>query len=269
MMLAVDGTEPAELRDMMMSNWTSAPARTKDSPAFEAAGGTRLRVGIIGAVLGLIQVMQHLEHIEEVARGNRGRVCGDIYGVGLRQSFFSPAAGKLKIRLHHEQLAHEMTLDGLRIHSGGEIAHAGNEAVGLYRRCPGGGGAEEEARRPPHEPEKETSGHVNHERWLISYADFIHCCSRFLCPLFFFAGGSSQVGKLATGHSGCVQELGVFPAAGTAVPLQAEGSVPPNTVTDAGEHSAHGQHRTDRFLAAGALGGERGEWRDRRTAEGA
>ena len=36
-----------------------------------------------------------------------------IYGVGFSNLFFLPAAGKLKIRLHHEHLAHEMTLDGV------------------------------------------------------------------------------------------------------------------------------------------------------------
>ena len=38
-----------------------------------------------------------------------------------------------------------------------------------------------------------------------------------------------KVGKLALAIQVAFQELGVFPASGTAVPLQADGSVPPNT----------------------------------------
>jgi chemotaxis protein MotA len=36
---------------------------------YEAAGGYSPTVGIIGAVLGLIQVMQHLDNIDEVGKG--------------------------------------------------------------------------------------------------------------------------------------------------------------------------------------------------------
>jgi len=39
-----------------------------------------------------------------------------------------------------------------------------------------------------------------------------------------------KVGKLALAIQVAFQELGVFPASGTAVPLQADGDIPPNTV---------------------------------------
>jgi len=39
-----------------------------------------------------------------------------------------------------------------------------------------------------------------------------------------------KVGKLAMAIQVAFQELGVFPASGTAVPLQAEGTIPPNTI---------------------------------------
>src|SRR5882672_679442 len=114
LMLAVDGTEPAELRDMMDVELDQRASQNEKIPqAFEAAGGYAPTVGIIGAVLGLIQVMQHLDNIEEVGRGIAVAFVATIYGVGFANLFFLPAAGKLKIRLHHEHLAHEMTLDGV------------------------------------------------------------------------------------------------------------------------------------------------------------
>ena len=56
LMLAVDGTEPEELRKMMESE-LNAQAEEEELTArvFESAGGFAPTIGIIGAVLGLIQ----------------------------------------------------------------------------------------------------------------------------------------------------------------------------------------------------------------------
>ncbi len=70
-------------------------------------------IGIIGAVLGLIQVMQHLDKIDEVGRGIAVAFVATIYGVGAANLIFLPAAGKLKIRIREEQIIREMTLEGV------------------------------------------------------------------------------------------------------------------------------------------------------------
>ena len=70
-------------------------------------------IGIIGAVLGLIQVMQHLDKIDEVGRGIAVAFVATIYGVGAANLFFLPASGKLKIRIREEQIIREMTLEGV------------------------------------------------------------------------------------------------------------------------------------------------------------
>src|SRR5262249_23266558 len=68
--LAVDGTDLQELRSMMeLEIVQSEHHREGAAKVFEAAGGYAPTVGIIGAVLGLIQVMKHLENIEEVGHG--------------------------------------------------------------------------------------------------------------------------------------------------------------------------------------------------------
>jgi flagellar motor component MotA len=70
-------------------------------------------IGIIGAVLGLIQVMQHLDKIDEVGRGIAVAFVATIYGVGAANLFFLPVSGKLKIRIRDEQIIREMTLEGV------------------------------------------------------------------------------------------------------------------------------------------------------------
>ena len=114
LMLAVDGTEPQELRKMMELELDNQAEQEEKVPlVFESAGGFAPTIGIIGAVLGLIQVMQHLDKIDEVGRGIAVAFVATIYGVGAANLFFLPAAGKLKIRIREEQVVREMTLEGV------------------------------------------------------------------------------------------------------------------------------------------------------------
>lgn len=114
LMLAVDGTEPSELRTIMEMELENRAEQDELVPrVFESAGGFSPTVGIIGAVLGLIQVMQHLDNINEVGRGIAVAFVATIYGVGAANLFFLPAAGKLKIRNRELQLRHEIMLEGV------------------------------------------------------------------------------------------------------------------------------------------------------------
>ncbi|MGA7219960.1 MAG: flagellar motor protein MotB [Candidatus Sulfotelmatobacter sp.] len=75
------------------------------------------------------------------------------------------------------------------------------------------------------------SGHANHERWLVSYADFITLLFAFFVVLY----ASSQVdqrkvGKLALAIQIAFQEMGVFPASTTEIPLNLDEPMPFSTV---------------------------------------
>jgi chemotaxis protein MotA len=114
LMLAVDGTEPEQLRKMMEMELDNQSEEEEKVPqVFESAGGFSPTIGIIGAVMGLIQVMQHMDKIEEVGRGIAVAFVATIYGVGAANIFFLPAAGKLKIRVRRDQILREMTLEGI------------------------------------------------------------------------------------------------------------------------------------------------------------
>jgi chemotaxis protein MotB len=73
--------------------------------------------------------------------------------------------------------------------------------------------------------------HANHERWLVSYADFITLLFAFFVVLY----ASSQVdqrkvGKLALAIQVAFQEMGVFPASTTEIPLNLNEPMPFSTV---------------------------------------
>lgn len=114
LMLAVDGTEPAELRRIMeVQIDTMGEVEARIPSVLESAGGFSPTIGIIGAVIGLIQVMQHLDHMDQVGRGIAVAFVATIYGVGAANLFFLPAAGKLRQRAREEQRRKEMVLEGV------------------------------------------------------------------------------------------------------------------------------------------------------------
>jgi chemotaxis protein MotA len=114
LMLAVDGTEPQEIRKMMELELDNQAEHEDNIPkVFESAGGFSPTVGIIGAVLGLIQVMQHLDDISEVGRGIAVAFVATIYGVGAANLFFLPVSGKIKMRMRQDQTRREMMLEGV------------------------------------------------------------------------------------------------------------------------------------------------------------
>jgi chemotaxis protein MotB len=78
---------------------------------------------------------------------------------------------------------------------------------------------------------KRPRGHTNHERWLVSYADFITLLFAFFVVLY----ASSQVdkrkvGKLSLAIQVAFQEMGVFPASTTQVPINDSEPMPFSTV---------------------------------------
>ncbi|HEX9111147.1 MAG TPA: flagellar motor protein MotB [Terriglobales bacterium] len=76
---------------------------------------------------------------------------------------------------------------------------------------------------------RKPASHSNHERWLVSYADFITLLFAFFVVLY----ASSQVdkrkvGKLSMAIQVAFQEMGVFQASTTKVPLNPDSPMPFN-----------------------------------------
>lgn len=113
-MLAVDGVQPAELRATMECELAFRHEQEERvASLFDAAGGYAPTVGIMGAILGLIQVMQHLDQINEVGRGIAVAFVATIYGVALANLVLLPCAGKLRLRYRQGSLQREVMLEGV------------------------------------------------------------------------------------------------------------------------------------------------------------
>jgi len=138
LMLAIDGVSPTELRKMMELQLDYQGEKDERVPkVFEAAGGFAPTIGIIGAVLGLIQVMQHLEDINEVGKGIAVAFVATIYGVASANLLFLPWAGKLRILLRERQVVQEMTLEAVLAIAEGVNPRALELQLGSYMSKPG------------------------------------------------------------------------------------------------------------------------------------
>jgi chemotaxis protein MotA len=102
-------SEALEIRDPFLRKAHAlAEARV-----FEAAGGYSPTIGIIGAVMGLIQVMKNLANIEEVGHGIAVAFVATVYGVGIANIFLLPAANKIKARIERDTELKELKLEGV------------------------------------------------------------------------------------------------------------------------------------------------------------
>ena len=112
--LAVDGTDLQEIRKMLeLEIGLEEQHAEAEAKVFECAGGYAPTVGIIGAVMGLIQVMKNLANIDEVGHGIAVSFVATVYGVGLANLFLLPAANKMKARTHVETQRKELILEGV------------------------------------------------------------------------------------------------------------------------------------------------------------
>lgn len=84
-----------------------------DAKVFDSAGGYAPTIGIIGAVLGLIQVMKHLDQMQEVGRGIAVAFVATVYGVAAANLIFLPLGSKMRSQARANSKMHEMILEGV------------------------------------------------------------------------------------------------------------------------------------------------------------
>jgi len=119
--MLVDGCEPNIIRDALLNDRYMLENKGLDSVHFyESMGGYAPTVGILGAVLGLIQVMSHLADPSQLGHGIAVAFVATIYGVGLANLLILPVAQKLKAIVQESAIHHEMMIEGIVSIASGE-----------------------------------------------------------------------------------------------------------------------------------------------------
>lgn len=110
--LAVDGTDPDELREILDAE--IAAKRSTDrakAKVFADLGGFAPTLGIIGTVMGLIHVLENLSNPDELGHLIAGAFVATLWGVLSANVIWLPIGNKLKrlseIEAHHMELLAE------------------------------------------------------------------------------------------------------------------------------------------------------------------
>lgn len=117
---AVDGTEPEYIRAIMESELINIEERHKLGQSIFLAMGTYApALGMIGTLIGLIQMLSQLDDPSQIGAGMATALVTTLYGAVSANLFFLPVAGKLGNRSKEEALQKELVLEGiLSIQSG-------------------------------------------------------------------------------------------------------------------------------------------------------
>ncbi|MFB3091535.1 MAG: motility protein A [Gammaproteobacteria bacterium] len=110
----VNGTEDEDLRKIMDAELALMTQRHKIGQKMYSAMGTYAPAfGMIGTLMGLIQMLQNLEDPAAVGPGMALAMITTFYGALFANLFFLPMAGKLKQRSEREIQFKEMLLMGV------------------------------------------------------------------------------------------------------------------------------------------------------------
>jgi chemotaxis protein MotA len=112
--LAVDGTDPQLMEKVLMTDVARIQMRHREGKKIlEAAGNFAPAFGMIGTLVGLVNMLSSLEDPTSIGAGMATALITTFYGAVLANSVFLPLAGKLEARSEQEMLLKEMVIDGI------------------------------------------------------------------------------------------------------------------------------------------------------------
>ena len=119
--MLIDGNDPAVIRETLQVD--SAVREQRDLLAarvYDGMGGYAPTLGILGAVIGLIQVMHNLSDPSMLGQGIGVAFVATVYGVGLANLVFLPIGTKLRALVREETRVEEMITIGVTAIADGE-----------------------------------------------------------------------------------------------------------------------------------------------------
>ncbi len=111
--LAVDGQSEADIRYMLETEIRTFNERSwRAVQVFQTMGNYAPAMGLIGTLIGLIQMLGTLENPSTVGPAMAVALVTTFYGAILANLFFLPIAGKIKNRSEEEAVVKAITVEG-------------------------------------------------------------------------------------------------------------------------------------------------------------
>lgn len=112
--MAADGQEPEITLRMMEKELKYTHERhEKGADIFTALGGYAPAMGMVGTLIGLVQMLANLNDPSAIGPGMSMALLTTLYGTTIGNIVFLPMAGKLRNRNHSEILKKSMVIDGI------------------------------------------------------------------------------------------------------------------------------------------------------------
>ncbi|MGE5559977.1 MAG: motility protein A [Chloroflexota bacterium] len=112
--LVVDGTDPELVRNILETELAFLEDRHKAGASlFEVLGTYAPAFGLVGTVIGLIQMLKQLDDPSTIGAGMATALITTFYGAILANFILLPMAGKLKIKSAEEILLREVMIEGI------------------------------------------------------------------------------------------------------------------------------------------------------------
>ena len=116
-----DGADPTLVKDMMETQLSQLQEKiAAGAKVLESAGGYSPTLGIIGAVLGLIQVMQNLSDPSKLGAGIAVAFVATIYGLVVANLFTIPYSTRTKRKYAQIFTSMELMIEGVLSIQAGE-----------------------------------------------------------------------------------------------------------------------------------------------------
>ncbi len=112
--LVIDGTDSAEVADVLESDIAAMKSRHKVAAKFHMDCGTYSpAIGIVGCVLGLTLALSKMDNPAEMGHAIASAFIATLWGIGLANMFFMPLANKMKRASAVEVAYREMIVEGI------------------------------------------------------------------------------------------------------------------------------------------------------------
>lgn len=131
--MVIDGTSPEVTKDVLEAEIEAYENSEKvGAEIFMAAGGFAPTMGIVGTVMGMVNVLSNLSSPDELGASIAVAFLATLYGIASANVFWIPFGTKIKIKTQKEAHLMEMILEGILSIQVGENPRVLREKLNIF-----------------------------------------------------------------------------------------------------------------------------------------